>query len=564
MVQRILMTILVLVIVVGGGYYAYQELMPPELDTGSEIVYATKEVTRGDISVGVEVTGQLETSSGGALRVAGSHRSGGSFQAIIDEILVEDGDVVKQGQVVALLSSPDLLSKIETKEEDLKTKRKQLSDMCRVPVEEVDELNPSRGITIMAPIDGIVSDLDIEEGEELKRGTIARIVDNSRFKVEARLFEPEVKKVKEGQTVVLTFPYFNGEYEATITKINQNRIPYVPEEKEDEQFAKGFVHVVTIEADNMGLIQRDMEVKVGLRDENDRLIVRNFVNKAKVTGFIKEDKVINTVEEAVVTEVHVDDMAAVKKGEPIVTMSGEDTQKEIENKLEEIKELKTDIRELTAQLEKLEVKAPMDGIVARFYRDIGDEVGSGEYLGGIYTVKDMELWTHVDDIDVLHVKQGAPVRITIDALVGKSFEGTVEKVDTTGEERNGISKFGVRIKVTGESELRPGMQAKGFIDAGSAENVLLVVQEAIFEDDGKPMVEVLKDDGTTKIVPVKLGLMNDRVAEVESGLEEGDKVVTGSSADLLPSQSIKNEGGLLPDTPDGNGGGSDPQNGDKK
>lgn len=563
MVQRILMTILVLVIVVGGGYYAYQELMPPELDTGSEIVYATKEVTRGNISVGVEVTGRLDTSNSGALRVAGSYRSGGSFQAIIDEILVEEGDVVKQGQVVALLSSPDLLTKIEKAEEDLKTKRKQLSDMCRVPVEEVDELNPSRGITITAPIDGIVSDLDIEEGEELKRGTIARIVDNSRFKVEARLFEREVEKVKEEQTVVLTFPYFNGEYEATITKINQNRIPYIPEEAE-EKFAKGFVHVVTIEADNMGLVQRDMEVRVGLRHENDKSIVQNFSNAAKVKGFIKEDKVINTVEEAVVTEVHVDDMAAVKKGDPIVTMSGEDTQKEIENKLEEIQELKTDIRELTAQLEKLEVKAPMDGIVARFYSDIGEEVGSGDWMGTVYTVKDMRLRTYVDDIDVLHVKQGAPVRVVVDALVDKSFEGTVEKVETTGEERNGISKFEAIIKVTGSSELRPGMQGKGFIDAGSAENVLLVVQEAIFEDDGKPMVEVLKDDGTTKIVPVKLGLMNDRVAEVESGLEEGDKVVTGSSADLLPSQSIKNEGGLLPDTPDGNGGGSDPQNGDKK
>ena len=33
-----------------------------------------------------------------------------------------------------------------------------------------------------------------------------------------------------------------------------------------------------------------------------------------------------------------------------------------------------------------------------------------------------------------------------------------------------------------------------------------------------------------------MGLMNDRYAEVKSGLEEGDMVITGSSRDLLPSE----------------------------
>jgi hypothetical protein len=44
---------------------------------------------------------------------------------------------------------------------------------------------------------------------------------------------------------------------------------------------------------------------------------------------------------------------------------------------------------------------------------------------------------------------------------------------------------------------------------------------------------------------VELGLMNDRFAEVKSGLAEGDLVITGSTADLLPSQTIKSDS-LLP------------------
>jgi multidrug efflux pump subunit AcrA (membrane-fusion protein) len=96
------------------------------------------------------------------------------------------------------------------------------------------------------------------------------------------------------------------------------------------------------------------------------------------------------------------------------------------------------------------------------------------------------------------------------------------------------------------------MQANCFIDGGSAENVLLIPVEAIFEEDGKTMVEVLDEDGNVRMVQVRLGLMNDRYAEVIDGLEEGQLVITGSSADLLPSQQIKAKDTLLPEKSEDN------------
>ena len=94
------------------------------------------------------------------------------------------------------------------------------------------------------------------------------------------------------------------------------------------------------------------------------------------------------------------------------------------------------------------------------------------------------------------------------------------------------------------------MQAHAYIDAGSASNVLLIPVEAIFEEDGSPKVEILNKNGTTKVVSLKLGLMNDKVAEVKSGLNEGDLVITGSSADVLPSQHIGTKDSILPQNND--------------
>ncbi len=40
--------------------------------------------------------------------------------------------------------------------------------------------------------------------------------------------------------------------------------------------------------------------------------------------------------------------------------------------------------------------------------------------------------------------------------------------------------------------------------------------------------------------------MNDRFVEVLSGLEEGQQVVTGSSGDLMPSQTVDNNNSIIP------------------
>ena len=192
----------------------------------------------------------------------------------------------------------------------------------------------------------------------------------------------------------------------------------------------------------------------------------------------------------------------------------------------------------------------IDGVVAYINADYGRMLQPGEWLGHIYDTADMRMWCTIDDVDVVLVRQGAPVRVTVDALPGKVFEGEVNRLSTMGRDRDGITRFEVDIEVKGGPDLRPGMQAKAYIDAGRAENVLLVSLEAIFEEDGQPKVEVLQEDGTVKVVPVKLGLMNDRVAEVKEGLEEGQLVITGSSADILPSQRIQSKDSLLPEKPE--------------
>jgi multidrug efflux pump subunit AcrA (membrane-fusion protein) len=553
MAQRVLTIILILAVVFFGGFYAYNELMPKEVVESQGPTYVTHEVKKDDISVGVDVSGRLEGSWSreGSITAPGNRQyDGPSFQYIIDDVVVEQGDAVTKGQLLIKLKAPDLQEKIKTEREKLAMRREELSDITGVRVAELGSINPAKGVTIKADIGGRITNLDAKEGDEIETGkSIGRIVDDSKFKVRAKLFSSEIKSVKVDQKVLLSFSIFDGFTEAKIIDINTNATPDIDKDGK----ARGFVYWITIEAENPGLVQPDMEVRVGLPADEDNTYVNYFANKAKVEGFIKEKRIINRID-GIVTEVFVHDMEILEVGTPIATMAGSDTQEKIQEKVDEIWEIKSGLEKMISQVDELEIFAGIDGVIGNIQSEIGETVDAGRYIGEIINTSEMSMSAMVDDRDLIYVQEEAPVNVVVDALPGAVLEGKVVYVDTWGEEINGITKYRVGIEVKGNSKLKRGMQANGHIEAGSAEGVLLVPIDAMYDENGKAKVEILNSDGTTKDVILELGLMNDRYAEVKSGIEEGNLVIMASSADILPSQSIKSKDSILPDKNDnGNG-----------
>lgn len=578
MIQRIFMLVIILAIVLGGGFYAYKQLVPPPQEEVTGPIYSTKPVTKGNISVGVETTGPLNPSSGGGIQVSGGNyymEGSSSIAYIIDQVLVEEGDEVKQGDVLVRLAAPTLVSQIETLEEQLLSLKKSLASLMNVPVDQVKQINPDSGIILRAPIGGRVVALNPIEGTKVEQGdVIAQIVDDTRFQITAKLTPLEFEKISEDYVGVLGFQdYFSEGILADIIEINPNPVPTssselgkpLPGGNENYEF----VYWVTMEADNLGLIQPGMETNIGFIKKED-LGKKNEIDlskvfwisyTSKVEKYANENNLLSSAE-GTVTKIYVNKMAKVKENDPIVALAGQDVREMIQGKIDDIFEKELELQELRSQEGMLEVKAPIDGVVADLSRNPGETVQRGEWLGYIYNPSDMTMWAQVDDIDILLVQQGSSVDVTVDALPGKIFTGKVERVATMGKDQNGMAQFEVVINVQGSAELRPGMQAKAFIKAGSAENVLLVPLEAIFQEDGQNKVEIMQSDGTPKVVTVELGLMNDRVAEVKSGLEEGSLVITGSTADLLPSQKIQSNT-LLPNPSDsGQNGENAGNNGD--
>lgn len=572
MIQRLVALVVILALVGGGGFYAYRQLFPPAQKADTGPLYATAPVTRGDIAVSVDATGPLYPSDSGGINLPYDYRGGGGtpqVSHVFDHYNVKEGDEVKAGDVVVVLSAPTLQQTLAQDQQKLDQDTKQLSGLLGVPAGEVLAADPTQGVILRAAIDGRVNGLTTQEGASITGGTtVAKIVDDGRFLVTAYVLPGEINGIVKGQTAYLRFGDFDGLVTATVTNVNPNSVPMQASKVDacatntDNSYL--YVYWVTLEGKNPGLIVPGMTAQVGVPPAGKTTAPESDLRWLRycqaVDGYANESSVVSSAN-GTVTKLYAQNMQMVKAGDPILGMAGSDVVKQIRDLQDAIRKDQQKLAEDQQAVGQLEVRSPSDGVVVGLTpMSPGQAVQMGQWFGQVFNPAHMQMNVQVSDVDVTKVKQGADVAVTVDAIPGKTYKGTVRQVAMMGKDQSGTTQFQVFIDVTGGPDLRPGMQGNAHIDAGSTKNALLVPIEAVFEDNNQPAVEVLHKDGTTSTVPVKIGLIGDRFVEVTSGLKEGEKVITGSSADLLPSQHINgNGGGILPTPPGGgseSGGGS--------
>jgi len=566
--KKAIITIIIIALVGLGGYYAIKALFP-ESETVTGPTYSTYEVGRGNISVGVSASGYLNPSYGGYMSVPWSNSPNAPSSYIIDKLYFKMGDVLKAGDVVMELSAPSLTVTIESLQRQINQQRQTLASMLNIPVEGAEYANPDDGITIFAPISGRLEGFSIKEGTKVfQGGVVARIINDSELVMTAKLTKGEIDRLTDKHKVVIRMPGIFAMDEfvvGDILSINRSAIVepsntlMLPSGQVSAQEGYEFVYWVTVKVANPGLLAPGMTATVGFYDP--AVIDLPAVGMAQGTHSVMWIRYASTIEkyadeqtvmstmEGVVTKVLTTDRSVVNAGDPLIVMAGQDVRAAINAIITDINEKKIQLMELQSQLSGLVIYAPSDGILSDLDSSIrqGASISPGNWIGSIFRVDDMNMSVMVDDVDIVLVQVGAAVSVTLDALPGQVFEGKVTEVSSSGG-GEGANRFYVYITVIGNSDIRSGMQAKAYIGAGSTENALLVPLEAVFRENNQNKVEILDENGVPKTVIVEIGLMNNRYAEVISGLNDGDLVITGSTGDTLNSMSGggSSTGGLFP------------------
>jgi membrane fusion protein, copper/silver efflux system len=182
----------------------------------------------------------------------------------------------------------------------------------------------------------------------------------------------------------------------------------------------------------------------------------------------------------------------------------------------------------------LTLRAPMSGEIAEKMVTQGQAVQPGENL---FLIADRSvLWVDlaVFEADARSVRPGTPVKVTVDALPGHTYRGTVTFIHPTLDEKTRTLTARAEIR-NRDGALRPGMFVTAQL-APPAEKTLSVPETAVLPTGTRNLVFVNRGDGQFQPREVAVGAQGDSLVEIVHGLKPGDEVIA-SATYLLDSES---------------------------
>jgi len=174
-------------------------------------------------------------------------------------------------------------------------------------------------------------------------------------------------------------------------------------------------------------------------------------------------------------------------------------------------------------LKNTSIIAPIDGFVASNSANVGQMAVAGYDLFQIKNSSDINCEINVTESVITSVTAGTPAMISVKSAGVENVSGTVTLVNTVKNDATGMYKVQVTIP-NADNQLKVGMFVDVELVTGQAEGAVVIPSEAIIWEQEEAYVFVAEGE-TAMRVPVVTGIENDEMTEIISGVSAGDEVV---------------------------------------
>ncbi|MBX3534439.1 MAG: efflux RND transporter periplasmic adaptor subunit [Xanthobacteraceae bacterium] len=199
----------------------------------------------------------------------------------------------------------------------------------------------------------------------------------------------------------------------------------------------------------------------------------------------------------------------------------------------QIKEMEATLAGDEANLNYTKIYAPQAGTVVDQIAFEGQTLNANQTAPIIVRVADlgvMTVWAQVAEADVPRITVGMPVYFTTLGMPEKRYSATVRQVLPTPQTVNDVILYNVLIDIPNkERDLLPSMTAQVFFVLGSVKDTLLVPVAALrpSQRDKDAFIVRVLENGAVKVKRVSVGLQDRNLAEIKSGLKEGEQIIVG-------------------------------------
>lgn len=210
----------------------------------------------------------------------------------------------------------------------------------------------------------------------------------------------------------------------------------------------------------------------------------------------------------------------------------------------QIQAAETLVQQAEAQLDRARLAyertflyAPFDAVVSSVAIEQGALVAPGLAVIELTDLSPLGLTVQVDEVDIGLVDESLASLVTLDALPNVDLRAEIIRIADIGRNDGGVVTYDVAMRLLDEDpRARVGMTAEATIIVERKQNVLVVPNLYVRLDRRANVayVNVLRDNRIEE-VEVQLGLRGQDMSEVLAGLQEGDLIAIGLTANGFTS-----------------------------
>ena len=195
---------------------------------------------------------------------------------------------------------------------------------------------------------------------------------------------------------------------------------------------------------------------------------------------------------------------------------------QIQQMEESLKNMKINMQRIRKRKDNLDVKAPIDGVLGLIEVGLGESVASGRKIGQINAEGSYKIEALVDEHYIDRVFAGLTATFE---RQNETYDAVIRKVYP--EVRNG--KFQADFRFSGEqpANIRTGQTYYLNLQLGQPEKAILIPRGTFYQKTGGKWIYVVSPEGGKAVKrEIRIGRQNPQFYEVLEGLEPGEKVIT--------------------------------------
>uniref|UniRef100_A0A7C1JXA8 Efflux RND transporter periplasmic adaptor subunit n=1 Tax=Caldilinea aerophila TaxID=133453 RepID=A0A7C1JXA8_9CHLR len=481
--KRFFVVLMVVALVGAGGWYIYDRYIAPVQAQSNTPTYETFVVQRGSIASTVSATGSIEPNN----QVSLVFRNIGT----VNEVLVEVGQPVQRGQLLAQLDVTDLTLALANAKVSQEIAAAQLAKL-EAPPDPMDVAAAQAAVEVAQA--GVASaEAALASAQAAYRNLFAGPSEAQQVINEAQLRQAEIalKQAQQAYNKIRDLPDAGMYPQAQ--QLEQATANY---ELAKAQVAKTTEPVS--EAQRAQALNQIAQAQSAIRQAQAQVVnARNNLNKL-LEGPKEEDLTIARAQ---------------------------------------LKQAQLNVLQAENALANARLIAPIDGVVSQVNIKAGEIANNARPAIVLTDLSRFKMKVLVDEIDVRQVAVGQPVRLSVDALPGAEITGKVTEISPTASNVGGVVAYEVTVVPDPTEEpLRVGMSATAIITTANVDDVVLAPNRFITIDRTTGEAYVFKMvNGEPVRQRVELGLRNERESQILAGLQEGDQIalVTQTSEERL-------------------------------